>query len=367
MNKFTACVFPDTLPDEELTFPLVQVFGQLVHMQAVENEPLQPHIATPFIEHLQQQGVLNLFTPVPLGEQRERFLALTGDMKMRKDDYASQLSMLSLAGLNRRERTETKHSILASLLQRGNIAGKKEEEELLLWQSRLVLKLGEFFDAEQADLNNALRKISSRQDALLAELRDEEDMPFSLTTSLHESGSKPEGILHHRLRAWSRLYFHGAPPAEPQVFITRHLAAIDTLQEVYEKNHRQGVQQIAVLELAASDFQSSPQPLPLEPLIDQCPSLRSALAALTSHGTNQETELSKRFSDCAAEWSQCLAERYPTSQYGRCTLTLFLFPEATTQQLFLESFCRGDSFSENTTKSGSSPCIVGWMETNKST
>src|SRR5665647_2121596 len=99
MNNVIACVFPDTCPNEDLFFPLVQVFDQLVYLQAVEDEPLEKDLSTHFTEQLLQQGTLQLFTPVPLGEQRQRFLALTGDMQKRQDDYTSQLSMLTLAGL----------------------------------------------------------------------------------------------------------------------------------------------------------------------------------------------------------------------------------------------------------------------------
>jgi hypothetical protein len=365
MNKFTACIFPDTLPDEKLIFPLVQVFGQLVYMQAVENEPPEDHSASALIADLQQHGALYLFTPTPLGEQRERFLALMNDMKNRRDDYTSQLSMLTLAGLNRQDRTETKHSILANLLQRSNIAGKKEEDALLLWQSRLILKLGEFIDTEQLELNQALRKISGQQDALLAELRDEEeDMLSSLTASIQESSFKTEGILRHRLKAWSRLYFNGTPPVPPQIYITSHGAAIDTLLEVYEKNHRQSAQQVASLELAVSSSQSSPQPLPLQPLVEQCPALHTALVALTAGDALQGPDVPKRFSECAADWSQCLANQYPVSQFGRGTLNLFLFPETTIRQLFLNSFCGGSPSSDTTSKNSSEPCVIGWLETN---
>ncbi len=365
MNKFTACVFPDTLLDEKLIFPLVQVFGQLVYMQAVENEPPEDHTASALIADLQQHGALYLFTPIPLGEQRERFLALMNDMKNRRDDYTSQLSMLTLAELNRQDRTESQHSILANLLQRSNIAGKKEEDALLLWQSRLILKLGEFIDTEQVELNQTLRKISGQQDALLAELRDEEeeDMLLSLTASIQESSFKTEGILRHRLKAWSRLYFNGTPPVPPQIYITPHGAAIDTLLEVYEKNHRQSAQQVASLELPVGSSQSSPHPLSLQPLVEQCPALHSALAALTAEDALQGTDVPKRFSECAADWSQCLANQYPVSQYNRCTLNLFLFPDTTIRQLFLESFCGHSSPPDTINEKSSVPCVIGWLET----
>ncbi|MBV5317330.1 MAG: hypothetical protein JZU50_05945 [Desulfobulbaceae bacterium] len=340
MNDIIACVFPETLPDEALLFPLVQVFGQLVYMQAAENEPLDQDLSTPLIETLLRHGRLQLHTPIPLGDQRQRFLALTGDIKNRRDDYASQLSMLSLAGLSRREPKETKNSILTELLQSGNIDRCQEEEELLLWQSRLMLKLGEFFDIEQADLDSALRKITNRQDALLVALREEEDTLFTPTTAQQATGLNTEAMLRHRLKAWSRLYFYGTMPVQPQVFITRHEAAFETLQEAFEKNYRQGPRLVTCLELPATDTAAatfSPQ----VPLVEQCAGLQTALTTLTNPDSSfniQETGLTAPFTDCAAAWSQLVNNHYPAAKHDRCQLDLFLFPEISARQLFWESF-----------------------------
>jgi len=364
MNKITACVFPETLPDESLLFPLVQVFKQLVYMQAVENEPLGKD--TSFTEQLLQQGTVHLFTPIPLGEQRERFLALTDDIQKRRDDYTSQLSMLTLAGMNGRKKTESKNEILATLLQSGNIDSNKEEEDQLLWQSRLMLKLGEFFDAEQADLNEALHNITSRQDDLLAELREETDNPFSLPTRLYDSDYKTEGILQHRLKAWTRLYFRGPAPTQAQVLITCHEAVMDTLVEVFEKNHRQSAIRFASLNLPARRDPSTANSLASDPLIDKCPSLQAALTALTAvDGITplKAEEVTKLFIGCAAEWLQCLDARYPAGQYGRCTLDLFLFPAISTRQLFLESFTGGHLAEEEKGLTGCSGTIVGLLNT----
>jgi hypothetical protein len=363
MKNVIACVFPDTLPDEGLLFPLVQVFGQLVYLQAVENEPLEAKLSTPFIEQLLQQGTLRMFTPVPLGGQRERFLALTGDMQKRGGDYISQLSMLTLAGLNRRERPETKNAILSALLHSSKIDSRKEEEELLLWQARLVLKLGEFFDAEQAELNEALRNIAGRQDDLLAELREETDNPFSLTASLQDSDQKTDGILQHRLKAWSRLFFHAPSPVQPQVFITRHETVIDILQEVFEKNYRQSAWQIASLELPEHDPMAGLSPLPQ--LIRQGSKLEAALKTLNTTEAlafSQAEGLTNLFTECAADWSQALATRYPAEQHGRCTLDLFLFPEISPRQLLLESFIGSNPATGDTSQGTCAGALVGLLK-----
>lgn len=364
MNNVIACVFPDTLPDEELLFPLVQVFGQLVYLQAVENEPLATDLATPFIEQLLQQGTLQLFTPAPLGEQRQRFLALTDDMKKRGGDYMSQLSMLTLAGMNRRGEEESKNAILASLLQSGNIDSRKEEEELLLWQSRLLLKLGEFFDAEQAELHRALRSLAGREEALMAELR-EEDNPFSMTTPFQDSDDEAGGILKHRLKAWSRLYSHGIPPVQPQVFVTRHAAALDTLQEVFEKNHRHSPRQIACLELPARCDPKAQDASAPAPLMPQCAGLQAALALLTpaeAYIPSLGEELEQRFTAGSSDWSRCMGTRYPAGQYGRCTLDLFLFPEISARQLFMESFAGGGVPGDVQGLSADSGVLVGLLK-----
>lgn len=365
MNKIAACIFPETLPDESLLFPLVQVFEQLVYLQAVEDEPLETDSSFLFTQQLLRQGTLQLLTPIPLGEQRERFLALTSDIQRRGDDYTSQLSMLTLAGLPQRRGTESKNAILTTLLQSGNIESRKEEEEeLLLWQSRLMLKLGEFFDAEQAAVNEALQKITSRQGDLLAELREETDNPFSLPASLHDSDHETDGILRHRLKAWSRLYFHG--PTQPQIFVTCHEAAIDTLQEVFEKNHRQSATLIASLELPARRDPASSDSLTPDPVIRQGSGLQTALTALTTTETftpAQTEEMIQLFAECAAIWSQILEGRYPAEQHGRCTLDLFLFPGISSRQLFLESFT-GSSSAEEADKgrTGSSGALVGLLK-----
>ena len=366
MNIATACIFPKTLPSESLLFPLVQVFDQLVYLQAVEDEPLGQDLPSPLVGQLLQQGTLQLFTPAPLGDQRERFLALTGDMQKRRDDYTNQLSMLTLAALSRREQTETKNSILTNLLKIGKIDNRNEEEELLLWQSRLMLKLGEFLDTEQAELNEALRDITSRQDDLLAELREETDSPFSLTAGLQGSDHKSEAILQHRLKAWSRLYFHAPHQAQPQVFITDNEAALDTLQEVFENNHRLSARKIASLELPAR--RSSATELPtLASLIHQCPSLQAAMATLTTADVftpPQVEALAELFSVCATEWSHGLNTRYPAAQHGRCTLDLFLFPETSPRQLFLEGFTGNSPLADDKGLPIHSRTLVGLLKRN---
>jgi hypothetical protein len=361
MNKNIAYVFPETLPDERLLFPLVQVFGQVVYMQAIENELAKQEVTTPLIERCQQLGRLQRFTPAPLGEQRERFLALVQDMRRRGVDYTSQLSMLTLAGLNHRDHAESKNSILSNLLQRSDIKEQKEAE-LLLWQSRLLLKLGEFYDLEQTELNKVLCTITERQDTLLADLCEEMENPFVLPDSRQSANQETDGLLHHRLKAWSRLFFHGNNLA-PGFFVTRHRAAMDLLQEVYEKLCRQSARQLISLELPYSIPPSGYNTTLDEPLAQQCPSLHLALstfAAGISEGQLAE-ELEQLLREGRSQWSQCLSRHFPSGLGEHCFLDLFYFPKISARQLWVESFKGGVLANEQGEEGVSSGCVVGLL------
>jgi len=339
MNTIVACVFPETLPDEALIFPLVPVFDRLVYLQAIEDEPLDQGIETPWIAQLLRQGTLQRLTPMPLGDQRARFLALVADIKNRRDDYTSQLSMLALAGLSRRHEEESKNSIIAQLLRTGGIDRLQEEEDQVLWQSRLILKLGEFLAVEQADLDRSLRRITSRQDALLAALREEDDTLFAPALAGPATGLDTEAILQHRLKAWIRLAASGPLSAEPQVFITRHAAAFDRLQEVYTSHHGRAPQMLARLELPAHRSPAAETEETAEP----CPGLQAALTTLATlvDPAGRSLPLGAGARDALTEglaaWSHHLDKGYPAATYGRCRLELSLFAEISSRQLFQES------------------------------
>ena len=326
MSQFAVCVFPESVPREDQVAPLVQAFGQVVHLQPVEDEPLTA--PSPAILELLQAGRLRLVTPVPLGDRRDRFLALVRDMAQRRDDYLSQLALLTLADLHRHSRPESGRSILSGLLARAAIDQQEEETAMRLWQARLVLKLRELFDAEQAGLDEALQAIDHRQGNLLKELREETDELFTLTDSLQEGGQRTEVMLAHRLKAWSRLFFHQPPLPTPALFVTAHPAAMDTLVDRYEAEQRQSPQHLVSLELPAANGTAA---VSAAPLIDTCPLLRTAL--LAADGQDRATSLRQG----AAAWAHRLDEVYVQAE-DRSRLDLFAFPGMSARQLFLAAY-----------------------------
>ena len=94
-------------------------------MQAVENDPRETDSVV--VRQCQDQGRWRPITPAPLGEHRQRFMALVSDMRHHGADYTSQLSMLTLAGLHRGgDQRESTHSLISDLLQRTDIREKQE-------------------------------------------------------------------------------------------------------------------------------------------------------------------------------------------------------------------------------------------------
>lgn len=359
MNKSIACVFPETLPDERLLFPLVQVFGQVVYLQAVENEPPPHDTETVAVKQCREHGRLGYFTPAPLGGHRQRFLALVQDMRHRGDTYVSQLSMLTLAGLNRRDQPETRQAIVGDLLRRSDIRSEQDLEQTL-WQSRLIVKLGEIYDSEQAGLRQALGEISSRQERLLAALCDDEDNPFVLSADNQDLDQETDGILHHRLRAWTRLCFHG-DNSIPGLLITRHRTAVDLLQEVYEKRWRQPSRLIATLDIPEFGNGSVSGLITEPPLTEQCPNLTTALAAMSGGASSLsiDKDWEQLLEKGVSEWSQTIIRHGFTPDTFKWRLELLLFAGTTAKTLLSESFAAdADHQAEGQHSTG---CVVGLL------
>jgi hypothetical protein len=336
MNTTFACVFPETQPDAGLLFPLLQVFDRVVHMQAVENEPIETR--SPFIQECVSQGRLQGFTPVPLGEQRQRFMALVEDMRRHGAEYISQLGMLTLAGLHGRgDQQESSHALVADLLRRTDIR-EREADNLLLWQSRLVLKLGEWHDRQQAEITSTLDHIAARQDALLKELREEEDNPFSLTAELADVSREADILLQNRLKAWCRLFGY-ATDSQPMMAVTAHASAMDLLVEIFESRHRTPTMRVGSLELPLT----AAEPLgEKQRLVDLFPELGQTILQLAGAlATDQVKERQTQLVGHGDRWRRLLDHHFPPQTTGRCRLELIFFPGISCRNVLLEGFAGG--------------------------
>ncbi len=126
MSQFAVCVFPESVPREDQVAPLYRLWTGCPPATGRGRTPTAP---SPAILELLQAGRLRLVTPVPLGDRRDRFLALVRDMAQRRDDYLSQLALLTLADLHRHSRPESGRSILSGLLgARPSISRRRKQQ-----------------------------------------------------------------------------------------------------------------------------------------------------------------------------------------------------------------------------------------------
>lgn len=352
MNTTLACVFPQTLPDADFVFPLLQVFDGVVHLQAVENEPLETDSV--YLRQCLESGKLHPFAPVPLGEERQRFLALVEDMRRHGADYISQLSMLTVAGLQRGDQAESSQALVTDLLKRSDIRSR-EKEQIRLWQARLMLKLGEWHDRQQADIATALGAIASRQESLLQQLREEDDDSFALTAEIAGHSREEETMQRNRLKAWGRLALHGQDLAAAMP-ITRHAASLDLLQEIFEKRAATPAKPLFRLDLPLLPGTAQPG----APLIEQLPELKAALAQLAGPCTpDQAAALAERMNENDLSWQTLLEKSYPEAVHERCQLELVYFPGISASQLLREG-CAGEY--RSTSNSGdASGCCIGLL------
>ncbi len=363
-KKISACIFPETVPGDAILFPLVQVFTPVVYCRAVEEDEMPEILQSPLAGDLEEARLCAIHVPSALGEQRERFLALIKDLKHRGDDYAAQLKSLSLSGIGRggRAKQESKNSIIENLLQSKGVQEEvREEQEMLLWQARLLLKLGEIFDAEQLSLKRDLEKISELEDGLFSELRKDQDQPFSLTQNISSAGGRTDGLQGLRLKAWTRLYCLGddRPAMPPNCFVTTNQDAVDLLVEEYEKTDARTGRCFLKLLLPSGDGEPLP-PDGLQAL--QGHELFGRLQLLLADPMAGQHEQADVFADDTGAWAELLETIYPAAKYGRCRLHLYALPEVRPCTLFMEAFGRDEDQQQLKPQKEVGDTVIGWLE-----
>jgi hypothetical protein len=297
-------------------------------------------------------GCLRYSCPAPLADDRDRFLALLRDIRSRPDDYAGHLGNLS-AGLGNMVRpNEQEQSIMDTLLhQTGIRAGSKDNtpepgkgqeknaSSVLLWQARLLLKLGESLDRNQAEIRRDLDRMTRQQDELFRELRKEQEgelpkLAFPSFDTDDEISLKQQRL---RLKAWSRLFALSPDQFETTAFISQSPDAVESLLEYYRQEHAGVVKQQLNLQLPAFFDEEEEVLLCRDRFQKEAAELIAAIRALpTASATSFFLEENK------AAWAGLLERHYPAAQHGRCTLTLYFLSGITPQGLFLETFAAQD-------------------------
>lgn len=352
MNRFAAVLFPVTVPDEQTLVPLVQVFQPLVYCQPVEDGQEQVTETSLLRDELSVPRLSAVTFPAPLGENRERFLRLLHDLRHRGDDYAAQLSHLSLASMGTEEKEqETKGSILTNLLGRHGIHRQGPDKmEMLLWQARLILKLGEFVDEDQRHIRQEMEKITAKELGLLSDLRREPGYsPFSADGLYSPT---PENNLQRlRMKAWARIFALGKESSrEDKVFVTGSRDAFDRLVEEYERDTKQSPEPVIELVLPAI-FPSSAQLAETMVQFDQAAAELIVRLNNLIDGAEPDPELRE-------EWREAVVSFFPAEKHGQRELQLYSLKQVLPRSLFLNSFAHDEESRRMLTAEGDRRDIV---------
>ncbi|MHB8808393.1 MAG: hypothetical protein ACYC9M_00065 [Desulfobulbaceae bacterium] len=337
--ELSAVIFPDTVLSERLCIPLVPVFAPLVYLQPVENDPDSGQAHSTILDDLLRRSFCTVQVPAPLGEDRERFLRLVSDLRSRRDDYAAQLGHLTLAGISSasRKKTETKSSIVGSLLAGYGIKNEgRDRRKMLLWQSRLLLKMAEMHGADQEELRRQVRRIREKEQGMLAGLRDEAELPFGLPGSLADVGMD-SATLRQQRKAWARLLVLGEAEPETRIFISSDRDSVDLLIEEFEK--RTGTPPVHLGQIALPA--RYPDPDGFGEKVRQFREEGAELLALLQERLNGQTVLNSTGGFSGEEqdaWDALLERFFPAAQYGRASLLLYACLNCSALQLFAGAF-----------------------------
>lgn len=322
-----------------MQFPVFLLLEKAHLLRPVESADTAGNAADIFIT----SGLCQEYTPYPLGDSRDRFLRLIKDIRERKDDYAAQLSALTIASLSAKKSSldDTSRGIVSSLLGgHGLSTSPDEQQDDQLWQARLVLKIAEILDQEEEEVSVQMAILDDQEQELFKELQgemdDDEESLLDELRQIKEKLSRPTAAtVKNRLNAWSRLYPAGPEP-KSSLWLTHLEEAADILLEKYENAAKKPARVISSLELPANISWSRQEALALISNFRQrFADLRNEIAeALSTPAADTPESLGQR-------WSQALDSSFPKEQYGRTTLVIYHLESISCGELLGKKGCSG--------------------------
>lgn len=318
MNTLEALLFPNTEIFSARQFPLFLLFPKIHILHPAEPAETDHGVADIF----NSGGLCQAHTPCPLGEDRDRFLHLIRDIRDRKDDYAAQLSNLTVAALSSKKSSidDTSRGIVASLLGTGGMQPEEEDNtDAALWQARLILKIAEQLDKEEEEIAMQMALLDDEKDGLFKKLQgemdeDEETLFDELIQLKNRMAPPTAGSVLKRLKAWSRIYAHS--DIEPRVWLTQLEETADSLLEKYEEKMQLPAKPFLQLEIPANiGWESADAVRRISDFKEQNNTLLATLKELILSGED----------DTAApgQWSETLQREFPQEETGRSTVMFY--------------------------------------------
>lgn len=190
-------------PETDITFNDVRgqllFFSQIFFLAPVEDEETAP------------DALCQAYTPVPLGDDLQRFKHLLAEIKGNETAfYQGQISNMALEYMENRNPESVRdiinnlHDPLNPQVSTPKISKKQED----LWQARLFLKLAEILRQEEKVLAEGLASMEERQAELFQALKGE-DLDDLLHSLADTARPKFPVRVESLIKAWGRLMLAG--------------------------------------------------------------------------------------------------------------------------------------------------------------
>ena len=336
---YSSLIFPDTDIFNYRQFPLLLFGSPLYFLQPVEpdheSEPTENQI---FLD----KGLCRPHLPAPLQKDRQRFVRLIDDIRERKDDYAAQLSTLTMAAMSERKEKhggEERHQIISSLLGSSRtLTDAETEEKLDLWQARLVLAVAEILKQEKDDLVQEMQLLDAQEMEMFRSLQgeaetDDED-PFAelqrIKASLEEARPRE---LRMCFQSWLRL-MRKAPLPDISLWLASSAEAADELINEFDKRHDDSP--VPILELSVPDRIMAGTihvVSQVSAFLEDSASIRSnviveldKLVSTPVLSTDSADNLLPSGGENSRAWAELIEDHFPAGSHGSAALLFYLLP-----------------------------------------
>ncbi|MEN8142106.1 MAG: hypothetical protein ABFQ82_00745 [Thermodesulfobacteriota bacterium] len=242
MNIIKGLYFPGTMARGAAFNSLLCLLDQIDYYLVVEDDQDQPGDSGAN-SYWQGQVV------APLGEEREKFLAMIRDIRLYGAQYYENcLARLSADG--GLDSDETSARQLAARVKEGKAGGSEKLPSAKLWQARVVLRLAEILEEEKTEIDRGLAAVKRNEMNVFRGLKGEdedskEDDLFSYGGP-EVIGSKPVNF-DKALPAWGVL--HTVDSQDHPFLVTDNAAAAAVLFDVTEAMAGEEVQLLVAIDL----------------------------------------------------------------------------------------------------------------------
>lgn len=341
MNSLKTVLFPATVIHSIRQYPIFLLFSQINIIAPVE--PHGQEILEESTDTFINSGLCQVDTPCPLGENLDRFLHLVADIRTRKDDYAAQLSSLTLAAMSSANSSgeESERAIINEFLTPKdlNAEEKKQNLEAKLWQARLVLSIGEILDQEEEEIARNLSMVDDDTSGLFNALKGdsedfEHDSPFAELNQLTGNfNAVHSGNMGKRLDSWTCL-FAESKQTDSNVFLTTSADVLDTITESYEKETGNSPIEHTGIELPGLIGWTEKEAVDATKLFQQDNSqLTLELTELLTTLLKGEECSKNTWDEMIIKWKKQLEESFPEETWGRLTVSTHIFTDCSIQEL----------------------------------